>query len=70
VQRMAWGEGRDARIVRSGALSSTTLDGVSSVEALDVGATPMLLALGARGSETGVGLAAETWQQELFADAS
>jgi len=47
-----------------------TADGVSSVETLNVGTTPMLPPLGAWGTEAGVGLAAETWQHEPSADAA
>jgi hypothetical protein len=70
VQRTAWGVELDARADGSVGPDSTVIEGTSRAETVNVRTTPVALALGAGGSEAGVGLAAETRQQELFPGAS
>lgn len=70
MQRTAWGAELDARFGGSVGPDSTVIEGTSRAETVNVGTTPVALALGAGGTEAGVGMAAETWQQELFPGAS
>jgi hypothetical protein len=66
VQKTDWREGDDARSSESGGSAFVRTVGISSADAVKVGATLELLSLGAAVSEAGVGLAAETRQQETF----
>jgi hypothetical protein len=69
VQKTDWREGQDARATGSAGSAWVGATGTSSVEALSVGGTPAPLPVGAWGTEAGVGLAAETRQQEALAGA-
>ena len=58
------------RTRRSGGTNSTDVGGISRRETLADGVVPLIVSVGAWGSEVGFGSLAETWQQEPVAGAS
>ena len=69
MQSTAWGVEPDARAEGSVGPDSIVVEGLSRSELANVGITPIALALGAGGTEAGVGFAADMSQQNERAGA-